>query len=68
MDRWDPKHVELNLSADWNLLIQTTLCILLDYIYIALFNFTNRSIGFLWEVLDFVLKKKSKKNTKIQFH
>ena len=33
MDRWGPKHVELNLSADQNLLIKTTLCILLDYIY-----------------------------------
>ena len=34
MDRWGPKHVELNLSADWNLLIETTVFILLDYIYI----------------------------------
>ena len=34
MDRWGPKHVELNLSADQNLPIKTTLCILLDYIYI----------------------------------
>ena len=34
MDGWGPKHVELNLSADWNLLIKTTFCILLDYIYI----------------------------------
>ena len=33
-DRWGPKHVQLNLSADKNLLIKTTLCILLDYIYV----------------------------------
>ena len=34
MDRWGPKHVELNLSAEKNLLIKSTLCILLDCMYI----------------------------------
>ena len=34
MDRWGPKHVELTYVMN-KLIIKTTLCILLDYIYIT---------------------------------
>ena len=34
MDRWGPKHVQLKLKC-WLKLTETTLCILLDYTYIA---------------------------------